>query len=167
MQGMQTLIYLMQQGHQLLALLLALGQQAEFEHSLSQLEAAWEAGDTGLAYWLAYTWAYAGDADARLVFVGLAAVEQLQASLEPAVRNRLTALAQGDPDAGVKLAASRALRPLRTSVMYTPPRSLANGRRRPLMPRPVTAPSALNRISRPSPLSQTQSLVIIPTSLQK
>ncbi len=41
----------------------ALGRQTGFEHSLGELLSAYEAGDTGLAYWVAYTWAYVGDAD--------------------------------------------------------------------------------------------------------
>ena len=42
----------------------ALGQQAAFNRALGELESAYDDGDRGLAYWIAYTWAFAGDADA-------------------------------------------------------------------------------------------------------
>jgi TolB-like protein/DNA-binding winged helix-turn-helix (wHTH) protein len=47
----------------------ALGDQAEFEQALADLQDAYEAGDSGLAYWIAYAWAYAGDADAMFAWL--------------------------------------------------------------------------------------------------
>jgi len=41
----------------------SLGRHTEFEQSLRELLSAYEMGDTGLSYWVAYTWAFAGDAD--------------------------------------------------------------------------------------------------------
>ncbi|MDJ0698670.1 MAG: winged helix-turn-helix domain-containing protein [Woeseiaceae bacterium] len=41
-----------------------LGRQADFEQALASLQEARAAGDSGLAYWIAYTHAYVGDADA-------------------------------------------------------------------------------------------------------
>ena len=50
-----------------------LGRQAEFEQALDDLVTAYEAGDPGLAYWTAYTHAYADDRDATFEWLERAA----------------------------------------------------------------------------------------------
>ena len=50
----------------------ALGQSSEFEHALAELSRAYEAGDPGLAYWIAYTWGYVGNADAMFEWLEMA-----------------------------------------------------------------------------------------------
>lgn len=41
-----------------------LGRQSDYERAMDNLVDAYEGGDVGLAYWIAYAFGYVGDADA-------------------------------------------------------------------------------------------------------
>jgi hypothetical protein len=42
----------------------ALDRRAEFEQSMADLRQAYDAGDAGLGFWIAHTYAFIGDTDA-------------------------------------------------------------------------------------------------------